>query len=88
MKIFLQKVMLQIDQKFLWLKKLKILLWSYVTNDFNRGEIVGTFYKKELQKTNQKELRIEKVIKKKGNNYLLNWRVMIIHLLVGLIKKT
>ena len=88
MKIFLQKVMLQIDQKFLWLKKLKILLWSYVTNDFNRGEIVGTFYKKELQKTNQKEFRIENVIKKKGNNYLLNWRVMIIHLLVGLIKKT
>ena len=88
MKIFLQKVMLQIDQKFLWLKKLKILPWSYVINDFNRGEIVGTFYKKEFQMTNQKEFRIEKVIKKKGNNYLLNWRVMIIHLLVWLIKKT
>ena len=27
-----------------------------------------TFYEKELDKTNQKEVRIEKVIKKKGNN--------------------
>ena len=30
-------------------------------------KVIGTFYEKELQKTNQEELRIEKVIKKKGN---------------------
>ena len=29
-------------------------------------EIVGTFYKKELQKTNQKEFRVENVIKRKA----------------------
>ena len=29
--------------------------------------IVGTFYEKELQKTNQKEFRAEEVIKRKGN---------------------
>ena len=34
-------------------------------NNFNGEEIVGTFYDKELQKTNQKEIRIEKIIKKK-----------------------
>ena len=41
--------------------------WTYVINDLNPGEIIGTFYEKELQKTNQKEFRIEKVIKRKGD---------------------
>ena len=36
-------------------------------NDLNSEEIVGNFYEKELQKTNQEEFRIEKVIKRKGN---------------------
>ena len=31
----------------------------------NGKEIIGTFYKKELRKTNQVEFRIEKVIKRK-----------------------
>ena len=35
-------------------------------NDLNSEEIIRTFYEKELQKTNQKEFRIEKIIKKKG----------------------
>ena len=39
--------------------------WTYVINDLNGEEIIGTFYEKELQKTNQKEFRIEKVIKRK-----------------------
>ena len=39
--------------------------WTYVINDLNGEEIIGTFYEKELQKTNQKEFRIEKVIKSK-----------------------
>ena len=34
-------------------------------SDLNGEEIAGTFRKKELQKTNQKKFRIEKVIKKK-----------------------
>ena len=41
--------------------------WTYVINDLNLEEIVGTFYKKELQKTNQKEFRMESVIKRKGD---------------------
>ena len=41
--------------------------WTYVINDLNGEEITGTFYEKELQKTNQKEFRIEKVIKRKGD---------------------
>ena len=41
--------------------------WTYVINDLNGEEIIRTFYEKELQKTNQKEFRIEKVLKKKGD---------------------
>ena len=40
--------------------------WTYVVNDLNGEEIFETFYEKELQKTNQQEFRIEKVIKIKG----------------------
>ena len=43
------------------------VLWTYVINDLNGEEITGTFYEKELQKANQEEFRIEKVIKRKGN---------------------
>ena len=38
--------------------------WTYIMDDLNGEEIIGTFYEKELQKTNQQEFRIEKVIKK------------------------
>ena len=49
-------------------KKIKNTVpWTYVISDLNGEEIVGSFYEQELQKTNEKELRIEKVIKKKGN---------------------
>ena len=34
----------------------------YVINDLEREEIFGTFYEKELQKTNQKEFNAEKVM--------------------------
>ena len=30
-------------------------------------EITGSFYEKELQKTNKRELRIEKLIRRKGD---------------------
>ena len=61
--------------------------WTYVINDFNGDEIIRTFCKEELQKTNQKELRIEKVIKRKGDKLYVNGKVLIIRLIVGLIKK-
>ena len=41
--------------------------WTYVINDLNGEKIIGTFYEKELKKTNQKEFRIEKAVRKKGN---------------------
>ena len=44
------------------------------TVPWNREGTVGSFYEKELQKTNQKEFRIEKVIKKKGNKLYIKWK--------------
>ena len=48
--------------------------WTYVINDINREEIIGTFYEKELQKINQQEFRIEKVIKRKGSKLYVKWK--------------
>ena len=50
------------------IKKVKnIVPWTYIISDLNGEEIIGTFYEKDLQKTNQNEFTIEKVIKKKGD---------------------
>ena len=48
--------------------------WTYSINDLNGEEIIGTFYEKELQKKNQQEFRIEKVIKKEGNKLYVKWK--------------
>ena len=61
-KIFLQKAMFQIGmKKFLCLKKIchghgQNVSWTYVISDINGEEIVGTFYKKELQKNKSKRV--------------------------------
>ena len=51
------------------------MLWTYIISDLNGAEIDGTFYDKELQKTNQKERRIEKVNKtiEKGDKSYVKW---------------
>ena len=55
-------------EKVLDIKKVKnIAPWMYVISDPKGEEIVGIFYEKEFQKINQKELKIEKVIKRKGD---------------------
>ena len=57
------------------IKKVKnTVLWTYVINDLNGEEIMGTYYEKELQKTNQEEFRIEKVIKRKGYKIYVKWK--------------
>ena len=48
--------------------------WTYVIDDFNGEEIIETFCEKELQKRNQEEFRIEKVIKRKGNKTYVKWK--------------
>ena len=69
------------------IKKVKNTVpWAYVISGLKGEEIVGTFYEKELQATNQKEFRAEKVMK--VTNYMLNGKATIVLLTVGLIKKT
>ena len=57
------------------IKKVKNTVpWTYVINDLKDEEIIGTFYEKELQKTNEKEFRIEKVIERKGDKLHVTWK--------------
>ena len=48
--------------------------WTYVINDLNGDESIGTFYEKELRKTYQQEFRIEKLIKRKGDKLNVKWK--------------
>ena len=48
--------------------------WTYAISDLNGEEITGSFYEKELQKTNQKKFRIEKVLKRKGDKSYVKWK--------------
>ena len=66
--------MLLIGVKKILFKKKNAVPWTYVISDLNGEEIVGSFHDKELQKTNQKEFRIEKVIKRKGNKLYVKWK--------------
>ena len=55
------------EEVFVITKVENAVLWTYVIIDINGWQITGTFYQKKLQKTNPKELRVEKVIKRKDN---------------------
>ena len=56
------------------IKKIKSTVpWTHVISDLNEGEIVESFYGKELQRTNKKEFRIE-VTKRKGNKLYVKWK--------------
>ena len=43
--------------------------WTYVVSDMNREEIAGSFYEKELE-----QIRIEKVLKRKGDKLYVKWK--------------
>ena len=47
---------------------------TYKIRDQNGGEINGTFYREELQKTEQNIYRIEKIIRKSGDKALVKWK--------------
>ena len=57
------------------IKKVKNTVpWTYFISDLKDKKIVETFCEKELQKTNLKEFRVEKVIKRKDDKVYLKWR--------------
>ena len=56
-------------------KKIKNTVpWTYFINDLKGEKIVGTFYEKEQQKTNNNESRVEKVINRKDNQLYVKWK--------------
>ena len=48
--------------------------WTSVITDNKGKEIVGTLYENELEKTHQKEFRVEKAIKRKKNKSYVKWK--------------
>ena len=69
------KVVQQLSEEVFAVNKVQNTVpWTYLINYLNDEEIKGGFYEKELQKTNQKEFRIKKVIKKKGDKLYVKWK--------------
>ena len=46
---------------------------TYKITDYNGEEIQCSFYEQELQKTSQSTFRIEYVLKRQGDKYLVKW---------------
>ena len=57
------------EEVFVVTKIKNTVSWTYVFIDLNGEEITGRFYEKELQKTSQKEFRMGKVLKRKGDRF-------------------
>ena len=73
--IFIKEYMPNWSEEIFIIKRIKNTVpWTYVLNDLNGEEIIGTFSENELQKTNQKEFRTEKVLKKKGDKVYVKWK--------------
>ena len=53
------------DDVFVITKVKNTVPWTYIISELNGKEIIETFYEKELQNTNQKVFRIEKLTKRK-----------------------
>ena len=62
------------EEIFIIKKIKKPIPWTYVLNDVNSEEIIGTLYENELQKTDQNKFRIEKVIKRKDDKLYVKWK--------------
>ena len=52
----------------------KTVSWTYVISDLNGEPISGSLYEKELQKTSQETIRIEKIIKRKCGKLSVKWK--------------
>ena len=62
-------------KKFLCQKKRKILICGHMLLVILKAKkLFECFTKKELQKKNQKELKVEKVIQRKGDKIDVKWK--------------
>ena len=63
------------SEKVFVISKIKTTVsWTYIINDLNGEKIIGSFYEKELQKTNQEKFRTEKLLKRKGDKLYVKWK--------------
>ena len=62
------------EEIFIIKKNKNTVPWTYVLNDLNGEETIVIFYENELIGTSQKEFRIEKVLKKKGDKLYVKWK--------------
>ena len=75
-KVFAKGYVPNWSEKVFVVNKIKNTVpWTYKISDLNGEKIIGSFYEKELQKTDQKEFRIEKVIRRKGDKLYVKWKV-------------
>ena len=70
----LKNILLIGQKRFLLLVKSIIQFRGHVISDMNGEDITGSFYEKELQRTNKQIFRIEKIIKRKGNKIYVKWK--------------
>ena len=61
---------------------------TYVVNDLNGEEIVGTFTTKNCKKQIKKKLKLKKQSRKNAVNHMLSERDTVICLIAGYIKNT
>ena len=73
--IFAKSYIPNCSEEVFVIKKVKNTVpWTYNINDLKDEEIVGKFYENELQKANQKEFRVEKLIKRKDDKPYTKWK--------------
>ena len=67
-KVFAKDYTPNWSKEMFGIKKIKnTVSCTSIINDLKGEEIIGTFYENELQRKNQEEFRIEKVIRKKDD---------------------
>ena len=62
------------EEVFLFNKIKNTVPLTYFVTNLNSESITGSFYEKEQQETSQKEFRIEKVLKRKGDKLYVKWK--------------
>ena len=62
------------EEVFVASKIKNTVLWTYLISDLNGEEITGSFQEKEVQKASQEKFRIEKVLKRKGDELYVKWK--------------
>ena len=62
------------EEVFVVSKIKNTVLWTYLISDLNGEEITGIFQEKEVQKSSQEKFRIEKVLKRKGDELYVKWK--------------